>query len=252
MSSKELKRWAKTTDFAGPINWGEVEARIMAEPAPTAEEVARVAQHAPARGAKGVLLMLFRWLALAPFVVPTFGASVVGLAFVVAFVVFGKELPADWGIVVQLVFGGGLLITFFTVYTWLESRRRGWENLGVSGLTALASGGSSLLLATSTTTLTDVWPSVALMANITAVAALLAFLFFLVFAKPTPALSAQERRRELPPEEQWLRGQRAAVLHQLVQRGLVNDADMSNMIIMPPGTWLQLESLPDGRVIRHL
>lgn len=251
MSLKQLQRWAKTTDFPGPINWAEVEARIMAEPGPTAEELARAAQRAPARGAKGLLLKLLKALLLAPFVVPTLGASAVGLAFVVAFVVFDMELPTGWGIVVQLVFGGGLLVTFFTVYTWLESRRRGWENLGVSGLTAVASGASSFLLATSTTPLTDVWPSVALMANITAAAALLAFLFFLVVAKPTPGLSARERKREIPPEERWLRTQRAVVLEQLVRRGLVDDADVSNMIVMPPGTWSQQESLPDGRVIRH-
>lgn len=247
MSLKELQRWARTAELAAPIDWAAVEARIDAEPAPEPEELAQVAANAPGGGAGTTIL---RSLVLAPVVVPTLGLPVVGLGFVLAYVLFDMELPADWGIVVQICFAAAILLALFTVYMWLESRRRGWENVGLSGLIALAAGASSLLLATTDETLLGVWPSVALMANIATAVALLACAFFLVFGTSAPQLTHDERKRAVTPEEHWLRNQRAVVLEQLVRRDLVNDADISTMISMPPGTWRQLQSQPDGRVVR--
>lgn len=253
MSSEELKRWAKTTDFPDPIGWGEIEARIVSEPGPTPEESEEWERFFPDRGlAPRILIGLLRALVVSPVVLPTVGSSVLGLGFVVAYVVFGRELPDDFGIVVQLIFGAALLVAMFPFYTWWDSRRRGWENVGLSGVTALASAGSFFLLGTTTEALDGIWPSISWMALVAAVVALVAFVFFLLFAKPPPRMRLSERMRHVSQDEKWVQGKRGVVIEQLRRRGLVNDADGAAIISLPPDTWRQLESLPGGRVVRHL
>ena len=42
------------------------------------------------------------------------------------------------------------------------------------------------------------------------------------------------------------------MLEQLRKRKILNDADSTALAQLPIGTWHELESLPDGRVVRHL
>lgn len=253
MSSEELRRWAKTTEFPTPIRWGEIETRIQSEPGPTPEESAEWEAFFPHRSpALRVAVGSLRALVLAPVVLPTAGAPVLGLGFVLAYVAFDTALPDDFGIVLQLMFGAAVIVSAFPVYMWWESRRRGWENLGLSALTALSSAGSFLLLATTTQPVDGVWSSVSWMALAAAVIASVAFVFFLLVAKPPPRLSLRERLRHVSHDEKWEQGKRAVVMEELRKRQLVNDADSAAIIQLPPDTWSQLESLPDGRVVRHL
>ncbi len=180
------------------------------------------------------------------------GSSLLGLGLVVAYVGLDKELPGDWGIVVQITFGIALIIAVIPIYLWWESRRRGWENLGLSGVTALASAGSFILLASTTKPPSGVWPAVSWLALIAAVVALVEFVFLLLFAKPPPRMRLNERMRRVSQDEMWLQGKRAVVVEQLRRRGLVNDVDSTAIIALPPDTWHQLESLSDGRVVRRL
>ncbi len=137
MPPDDLREWARTVQLATPVPWGEVESRILAEPGPTPAESEEWARFHPDRGPAARLLVgALRALVVAPVVLPTVGAPILGLGFVVAYVFFDMSLPNDLGIVLQLVFGAALLVAVFPFYTWWESRRRGWENAGLSIVTA--------------------------------------------------------------------------------------------------------------------
>ena len=186
-----------------------------------------------------------------PVALPTVGAPVLGLGFVVADVFFDMSLPDDLGIVLQLVFGAALLVAVFPFYTWWESRRRGWENAGLSAVTAAASTASFLLLRSSDRVPGDVWTSVSWLALVAAVAATIGLVFFLVVAKPPPRMRLGERFRRVPAQEAWVQAQRSIVLEELRARHLVGEADGAAMVRLPLGTWDELETRPGGRVVRH-
>ena len=87
---------------------------------------------------------------------------------------------------------------------------------------------------------------------IAAVGGLLTLAIMFTLGTPTPRTRLSERFRTVPAEEQWVRAQRAVVLEQLRKRNLVNDADSTALAQLPLGTWRELESLQDGRIVRHL
>lgn len=253
MPLEELQQWARTAELATPVPWGEVESRIRLAPGPTpaeSEEWARL--HHPDRGPVArVLIGALRVLVVVPVVLPTMGASILGLGFVAAHVFFDREPPQDFGIVVQLILGAALLVAVFPFYTWWESRRRGWENVGLSAVTAVASTSSFLLLGTESRLPGEVWTSVSWLALAAAVVATIGFVFFLVVAKPPPQMRLGERFRRVSRDEKWVRTQRGVVLAELRKRHLVDETDSVAMVHLPLDTWSQLETRPDGRVVRH-
>lgn len=254
MPPEDLQEWARTVSLPTPIPWGQVESRILSEPGPTPAESEEWARVHPERGpASRVLIGAVRALVVAPVVLPTMGASILGLGFVVAHVVLDRTLPQDLGIVVQLIFGAALLVALFPFYTWWESRRRGWENVGLSAVSAVASTASFLVLgARSPVVSGDVWASVSWLALAAAVIAAIGLVFFLVVAKPPPRMRMGERFRKVSQHEKWVRARRSVVLEELRRRHLVGEADSAAMVQLPMDTWSQLETRPDGRVVRNL
>lgn len=253
MPTEDLRQWARTVELATPVSWGEVESRIRSEPGPTAEESEEWARLHPDRSpAAQALIWALRILVLVPVALPTVGAPILGLGFVVGDVFFDRSLPDDLGIVLKLVFGAALLVAVFPFYTWWESRRRGWENVGLSAVTAVASTASFVLLSSEGDSLGEVWSSVSSLAGAAAVVAAIGFVFFLVVAKPPPRMRLVERFREVSPDERWAQANRSVVLEELRKRHLVGEADSAAMVRLPLDTWSQLETRPDGRVVRHL
>lgn len=253
MPSDDLQQWARTVELARPVPWGEVERRILAAPGPTPAEREEWARVHPDRGPVArALLGALRVLVVAPVALPTIGAPILALGLVAADVLADTTLPEDLGIVLQLVFGAALLVAVFPFYTWWESRRRGWENVGLSAVTAAASATSYVLLATDGRAAGEVRASVSWLALAAAVAATIGFVFFLVVAKPPPRLRLGERFRQVSADEKWVRARRGVVLEELRKRHLVGEADSAAMVRLPLHAWSQLDTLPDGRVVRHL
>jgi hypothetical protein len=249
----ELQQWARTVELATPVPWGEVESRILSEPGPTSEESEEWARFYPDRGpAARVLVGAARALVVLPVALPTMGAPVLGLGFVMADVFFDRSLPDDLGIVLQFIFGAALLVAVFPFYTWWESRRRGWENVGLSAVTGAASSASFLLLGTQEEPSSGAWSSASWMALAAAIVAVAGFVFFLVVAKPPPRMRLGERFRQVSPHERWVQARRSVVLEELRKRRLVGEADSAAMVRLPLDSWSQLETHPDGRVVRHL
>ena len=86
----------------------------------------------------------------------------------------------------------------------------------------------------------------------TAVVAAIGFVFFLLVAKPPPRMRLSERFRQVSPQEKWVQARRGVVLEELRKRHLVGEADSAAMVRLPLDSWSQLETRPDGRVVRHL
>lgn len=248
----ELKRWAETTEFPDPIRWGDVESRIMLAPGPTPDEAEQLERLFPKRGSARQGL---RWLTVGLLILPALIfalPAVVGLCFVLAYVLFDAEVSPDLEIVPQLVFGAAIITALFPIAECLSTRRRdGFVAMTVT-LTVVASAASAILLSTTEPYTPSVWPLVQLMAIIAAVGGLVTLAIMFTLGKPTPRTRLSERFRTVPAEEQWVRAQRAVVLEQLRKRKILNDADSTALAQLPIGTWHECESLPDGRIVRHL
>ncbi len=236
-----LKSWARSTDFATPLPWGELEARIAVDPVPAREELESLF---PPRTRS----RLVPYLIVAPQALLTVGASLIGLGFAAAHVLGGLN-SSDVGEVVSFVFLTAIVITVLPVIIWMSTRRRETLLLIMSGGTALVSGVSFALL--STEAQIGAWSSIRTMAAVAVVTGLATSAFLLVWAKPGVSRTWAERWATPTVEDQWLRGQRALVLEVLAKRSLVNGSDIPDLMELPRGAWRQLESQPDGRVVRR-
>lgn len=248
----ELKRWAATTELPDPIRWGDVEARIMLAPGPTPEEAEELERLFPSRGSARQGL---RWLTMGLLILPALVfalPAVVGLGFVLVYVLLDAEVAPDLEIVPQLVFGAAIITALFPILECLSTRRRDGFVVMTVALTVLASAASAVLLSTTEAYPLSVWPLVQLMAIGAAIGGLVTLALLFTLGKPTLRTRLSERFRKVPAEEQWVRAQRAVVLEQLRKRNIVNDADSTALAHLPVGTWHECESLPDGRVVRHL
>ena len=224
----------------------------MLEPGPTPDETEQLERRFPKRGP---VRQVLRWLTVGLLVLPAMIfalPAVVGLCFVLAYVLFDAEVPLEWEVVPQLVFGAAIITALFPIPECLSTRRRDGFLVMTVTVTVLASAASVLLLSTMEPSTLSIWPLVQLMAILAAVGGLVTLAIMFMLGKPTRRARLRERFRTVPAEEQWVRGHRAVVLEQLRRRNVLNDADSTALVQLPIGTWHELESLPDGRIVRHL
>ncbi len=237
----QLKRWARTTDFPQPLPWAELEAHLVALPTPSHQELEPIFPPATRR-------RLLPLLIVAPLALVTVGSSLVALGFVVAHVVAGVS-SSDVGQIAQVAVLASIIITVVPVAMWVSTRRRGGLQLLSSAGTAGVSTVSFVLLGLEDQV--GVWSTIRVMTALAVAGGLATTLFLLVLARPGPSRTWSERLARPTLEDLWLRGQRALVLEVLVKRGLVSRWDVSDLMELPRDTWKQLETRPDGHVVRH-
>lgn len=239
-AADRLKGWARSTEITAPIRWGELEAHIAAAPVPPHHELESLF---PPRTRSRLIYLL-----VVPQALLTAGSSLVGLGFVAAHVL-GDVNAAVVGEIARLFVFVSIIITAVPVMMWMSTKRRGTYQAITSGGTALASAASFLMLGIDPQI--GVWSSIRTMTAIAVVAGLGSFLFLRFCAKPGVSRTLRERWATPTLEDQWLQGQRAMVLEVLVKRGLVTTWDLSDLMELPRGAWQQLESQPDGHIVRH-
>lgn len=238
---EELRLWARRADFAGPLPWGEIEDRILLAPAPRAEDLEAEF------GDGGLLRRSLPWLLAA---IPSSligGAPLIGLALAVMDTVYGRGLPSSLDAVVLGVFIMAIVLAAAPLLIWRTTRTRGAVGLATSLGAGVVSGGTAAVLALSSRI--GVWEQAMWLAVAAALVGISAFVVLLVAGDAGPGHGRTDRFRASTPEERWRRALRAGVLAELRKRGLVGEGDSSRLLSLPPGSWKDVESRPDGRVV---
>ncbi|GGR60134.1 hypothetical protein J2S40_004365 [Nocardioides luteus] len=223
----EIVQWARTTEFATPLRWGDVEAEILRRPAPDGE---------PAAGPNPVMGLPLYAIGVILYAVPLFG-----LGILVARVGGAISDTEAWGRAAFAAFLVALFVALTTFETWRSGgRRRRWIDLVV---TAIAGGSSLVGLLLLQTDVADLaGGGLRILVLGAAVAGVL--VFFAVLA------GSKEWRRHTPralrpqsPEDRSYNNVRARVLEVLVKRGVVSDKDIDipAMLDMPIGSWRELD-----------
>lgn len=240
-SQDRLKKWARATDFAQPLPWAELEARTVADPMPPRAELEEF--FPPSTRSR-----FLPYLLAVPVALVTSGASLVGLGLVVAHV-FGELDSTGAAEITRFFFLAAIIITAVPVMMWFSTRRRGTFQLLLSAGTAVVAAITCVLLSLDPEV--GGWGQVRTMAAIAVVTGLGSAVFLRVFGKPGVQLTWRERMATPTLEEQWVQSQRGVVLEALAKKGLVNRWDVPELRSLPPDTWRQLESQPDGHVVRR-
>lgn len=236
-----LRRWAKSTEFPQPLPWGELEAHIVSEPTPSHQELEIVF---PPRTRRRFLPFLF----VAPQTLLTSGSSLVGLGLVLAHV-FGGVNDPTFGDITWFVFLVSIAMTLGPVLVSVTTRRRGAIQTAVSLGTAVVSVISFLVLRADPQY--GVWSSIRTMAVVAALAGLASYLCLRLIARPSVRTTWREFMATPTVEDQWLHSQRALVLEVLAKRELMSRWDIPHVMELPRGAWRELESRPDGSIVRH-
>lgn len=236
-----LRRWARERDFAQPIPWAEAEARIAADPVPPHDELETFF---PPRTRSRVV----PYLIVAPQALVTGGSSLVGLCLL-AVHVFGDVDTPVFAEITRFVVLISIIVTVIPVMMSMSTKRRGAYQLLLSAGISLVSAVSFVILGTESQV--GVWSSIRVMAAVAVAAGLVSYLLLRVFAKPGVSRTWREQWATPTLEEQWHQSQRGLVLQVLSKQGLVNSWDLPDLRALPIGAWSQLESQPDGHVVRH-
>lgn len=225
----EVVRWARTADFAPPLQWGVIEAQILSRPAPDVGDV---------RGPNPLLgVPLYAIGAV------VYAAPVLGLVAMLARA--SRAIPDSdaWGRFIFAAFLVALIIPLMTFEMWRScGRRRRPMDLIVTAVSGVSSTFGFIVLQRPGAEADGGWLVVLVLGA--ALSGLAVFVLILVgsrgWRRRTP--------RKLRPQTREDRGYnnvRARVLEELVKRGVVDakEIDVPAMLDMPIGSWREL----DGR-----
>lgn len=230
----DLQRWLASADFDRPIQWGAIEAEVLARPTPTEAELAEQPE-----------LPGVRWAVAIPLAVILCSTPLVTLvAAVFAVRATDGATATGWLRVTQIASLGACVVALTPVLIWWETRKRGrWELVATlgAGLAALA----AFLVLQREAVVPLGWTP--WMVGGVATIGLVAGAILLVASKPGRRLP-RARNKDLTPVQRWQRGARAAAIEELLKRGVVDrqEIDVTGMVEMPLGTWHELDS-PDLR-----
>lgn len=241
-----LRAWARDLDLTRGVDWGMVEARIAAEPAPTQQYLDT---EFPPRRARH--LFAYLPLGLAALALP----ATPGWLLLVAWLrVNGTwAAPTAWQEPFHLGLGVAAVAASATpMLIWRSTRRRGLFALVFLAACALCLGVAAWLLSTTTIAVSSSLGTTMWLAVAGASVAGLSLVVMGLAGTPTVRAPLRQRLRMIWPgttqHERFQRGLRAIVLEQFKKRGAVNDADSTALCSLPSGTWSQVHTLPDGRV----
>lgn len=227
--AEEVVRWARTTDFAPPLQWGVIEAQILSGPAPDVGS---------SRGPNPLMGVPLYAIGVA-----VYAAPVLGLGVLLARAIRAIPDSDAWGRFVIAAFLVALIIPLMTLEMWRScGRRRRPMDLIVTAVSAVSAALGLIVLQRGGAEGDGGW-LVVLVAG-AALSGAGVFALILVgsrgWRRRTP-----RRLRPQTREDQGYNNLRARVLEELVKRGVVDEKeiDVSSMLDMPIGSWREL----DGR-----
>lgn len=237
-SEQSVESWARTTQFAHPVQWGEIERTILAWDIPR-----RSVESLPNKA-----LALFGLVGSVVLGLVTGGAPLVGLVLIVVGSVWGGTDAGSWFSAAFFLFVISIVVQLFSLNDWRQVRRRLPLSLLIDSGAVLASVASALVLVTAVGDVgKEKWLLVAIV-----VAGVLGAVSFGLNATSEP--EGRDKSRKPPrrgPRNSWkwrrYSDARDRVLEILVERGVVDldESDQKRVSEMPLGYWEELDGVDE-------
>lgn len=226
--------WARTMEFSTPLKWGDVEAAILSQAAPSlGGRYAGPITAKMAVGRSGITMMLLGVVLVA--------APLIGLGLVLTHM---KGVLEGDGVlrVAFYAFVAAASNLLLVVLSWTEDRKGSRSMLALVGVTALVSTVAYLVVRTGSDTYAE-----GRLPVLTLGVSIAAWVLLPVIAFGSRRWARYTRPRDRPDQTEigaGYMGARVAVIEILIKRGLVDrrDVDITEMMEMPLGTWRELDS----------